>query len=81
MLSSAGRLALAEGMASPRASVVVNNRGGAWDVMPGTIHDTERYVSGFWRVEAADRDAALALAADGSRAGNRVIGLRPFLGG
>ena len=49
--------------------------------MPGTIHDTERYVSGFWRVEAADRDAALALAADGSRAGNRVIGLRPFLGG
>ena len=77
-LQSAGQLIMAEGLASPRASVVVDNRGGAGLVTPGPLHDTEQYVSGFWIIEAADRDAALALAAEGSRACNRVVELRPF---
>ncbi|MBB5616808.1 hypothetical protein BJ959_000304 [Chryseoglobus frigidaquae] len=38
-------------------------------------------MSGFWIIEAPDRDAALALAAEGSRACNRVVELRPFYGG
>ncbi|WP_439563916.1 YciI family protein [Microcella sp.] len=80
-LQSAGQLIMAEGLASPRASVVVDNRGGAGLVTPGPLHDTEQYVSGFWIIEAADRDAALALAAEGSRACNRVVELRPFFGG
>lgn len=80
-LQSAGQLIMAEGLASPRASVVVDNRGGAGLVTPGPFHDAEQYVSGFWIVEAADRDAALALAAEGSRACNRVVELRPFFGG
>lgn len=79
-LQSAGQLIMAEGLASPRASVVVDNRGGAGVVTPGPLHDTEQYVSGFWIVEAADRDAALALAAEGSHACNRVVELRPFFG-
>ncbi len=80
-LQSAGQLIMAEGLAAPRASHVVDNRGGAGLVTPGPLHDAERYVSGFWIVEAADRDAALALAAEGSRACNRVVELRPFFGG
>lgn len=80
-LQSAGQLIMAEGLASPRASVVVDNRGGAGLVTPGPLHDTEQYVSGFWIIEATDRDAALALAADGSHACNRVVELRPFFGG
>lgn len=80
-LQSAGQLIMAEGLASPRASVVVDNRGGAGVVTSGPLDDTERYVSGFWIIEAADRDAALALAAEGSRACNRVVELRPFFGG
>lgn len=80
-LQSAGQLIMAEGLASPRASLVVDNRGGAGVVTPGPLHDTEQYVSGFWIIEAADRDAALALAAEGSRACNRVVELRPFYGG
>jgi hypothetical protein len=79
-LQSSGQLIMAEGLAWPRASVVVDNRGGAGVVTPGPLHDTEQYVSGFWIVEAADRDAALALAAEGSRACNRVVELRPFYG-
>lgn len=80
-LQNSGQLIMAEGLASPRASVVVDNRGGAGVVTPGSLHDTEQYVSGFWIIEAADRDAALALAAEGSRACNRVVELRPFFGG
>lgn len=79
-LQSAGQLIMAEGLASPRASAVIDNRGGAGLVTPGPLHDTERYVSGFWIIEAADRDAALALAAEGSRACNRVVELRPLYG-
>ncbi|UTT63822.1 YciI family protein [Microcella humidisoli] len=80
-LQNAGQLIMAEGLASPRASTVIDNRGGAGLVTPGPLHDTEQYVSGFWIIEAADRDAALALAAEGSRACNRVVELRPFFGG
>lgn len=80
-LQSTGQLIMAEGLASPRASVVVDNRGGAGVVTAGPLHNTEQYVSGFWIIEAADRDAALALAAEGSRACNRVVELRPFFGG
>ncbi|UYN84331.1 MAG: hypothetical protein KIT89_03795 [Microcella sp.] len=80
-LQSAGQLIMAEGLAAPRASTVIDNRGGAGVVTPGPLHDTEQFVSGFWIIEAADRDAALELAAEGSRACNRVIELRPFFGG
>lgn len=80
-LQSAGQLIMAEGLASPRASTVVDNRGGAGIVTPGSLHESDQYVSGFWIVEAPDRDAALALAAEGSRACNRVVELRPFFGG
>lgn len=77
-LQSAGQLIMAEGLASPRASVVVDNRGGAGVVTPGRLHEAEHYVSGFWIIEAADRDAALRLAAEGSHACNRMVELRPF---
>jgi len=80
-LQSAGQLIMAEGLSSPRASTVVDNRGGAGLITPGPLHETEQYVSGFWVIEAPDRDAALALAAEGSRACNRVVELRPFYGG
>ncbi len=83
-LHDAGQLIMAEGLASPRASVVVDNRGGVGVgvgvVTPGPLHDSTPYVSGFWIVEAIDRDAALALAAEGSRACNRVVEVRPFYG-
>lgn len=79
-LQNAGQLIMAEGLASPRASVVIDNRGGAGVVTPGPLHDDLEYVSGFWIVDAADRDAALELAAEGSRACNRKVELRPFYG-
>ncbi len=80
-LQNAGQLIMAEGLSSPRASVVVDNRGGVGLVSAGPLHEAAEYVSGFWIVEAADGDAALELAAEGSRACNRKVELRPFYGG
>ncbi len=79
-LQNSGQLIMAEGLSSPRASVVIDNRGGAGVMTPGPLHEVDEYLSGFWIVEAADRDAALELAADGSRACNRKVELRPFFG-
>lgn len=79
-LRSAGQLVTAEGPASPRVSVVIDNRGGAGVVTRGPLHETSQHVTGFWIVVAANRDAALSLAVDGSRACNRVVELRPFFG-
>ena len=38
------------------------------------------YMSGFWIIEADSREQAELLAAEGSRACNRRVELRPFLG-
>ena len=37
------------------------------------------YLAGFWIIEAPDLDVALKLAAEGSKACNRKIEVRPFL--
>jgi riboflavin biosynthesis pyrimidine reductase len=39
----------------------------------------EKYLVGFWIIEAADLDVALKLAAEGSKACNRKVEVRPFL--
>ena len=38
----------------------------------------EKYLAGFWIIEAAGLDVVLTLAADGSKACNRKIEGRPF---
>jgi hypothetical protein len=42
--------------------------------------ESKEYLVGFWIMEAADLDVALKLAAEGSKACNRKIEVRPFLG-
>ena len=41
--------------------------------------ESKEYLAGFWIMEAADLDLALKLAAEGSRACNRKVEVRPFL--
>jgi hypothetical protein len=41
--------------------------------------ESKEYLAGFWVIEAADLDAALKLAAEGSKACNRKVEVRPFL--
>jgi len=78
-LEAEGRLVLLGGLAAPRDAVVLDNREGKGIVTEGPFAELTEYVSGLWIVEAADRDTALRLAAEGSRACNRKVELRAVL--
>ncbi len=41
--------------------------------------ESKEYLAGFWIMEAPDLDVVLRLAAEGSKACNRKIEVRPFL--
>jgi hypothetical protein len=45
----------------------------------GPFLESKEYLVGFWILEAADLDVALKLAAEGSKACNRKLEVRPFL--
>ena len=76
-----GHWVFAGGLASPAAATVIDNRGGALVLTDGPFAETKEHIAGFWIIDAADLDAALALAAEGSRCCNRKVEVRPFLGG
>ena len=45
----------------------------------GPFVESKEYLAGFWVIEAPDLDVALKLAAEGSKACNRKVEVRPFL--
>jgi hypothetical protein len=47
-------------------------------VTDGPFLESKEYIAGLWIIEAADLDVALQLAAEGSRACNRKVEVRPF---
>ena len=69
----------AGGLASPSAATVIDNRGGEVLFTDGPFLESKEYIGGFWIIEATDLDVALKLAAEGSRACNRRVEVRPFL--
>lgn len=44
----------------------------------GPSAESKEHLAGFWVLEAADLDVALELAAQGSKACNRKVEVRPF---
>jgi hypothetical protein len=68
----------AGGLASPDTATVIDNRGGDALFSDGPFLESKEYLAGFWIIEAPDLDVALKLAADGSKACNRKIEVRPF---
>jgi hypothetical protein len=78
-LQAEGNWVFAGGLAAPDTATVVDNRGEAGLVTDGPFIESKEYLAGFWIVEAADLDAALKLAADGSKACHRKVEVRPFL--
>ena len=64
---------------SPSSATVIDNRGGEAMFTDGPFVESKEYLAGFWIMEAADLDVALKLAAEGSKACNRKIEVRPFL--
>src|SRR6202046_4815705 len=78
-LQAEGHWVFAGGLGAPSTATVIDNRGGEAMFTDGPFIESKEYLAGFWVMEAADLDAALRLAAEGSKACNRKIEVRPFL--
>lgn len=77
-LRAEGHWVFAGGLAWPETATVIDNRSGEAIVTDGPFLESKEYLAGFWVIEAADLDVALALATDGSKACNRKVEVRPF---
>ena len=78
-LRDAGYWVFAGGLGSPDPATVIDNRGDEVVFTDGPYVESKEYLAGFWIIEAPDLDVALKLAAEGSKACNRRIEVRPFL--
>ena len=78
-LQAGGHWVFAGGLGVPSTATVIDNRGGEAICTDGPFLESKEYLGGLWIIEAADLDVALKLAADGSRACNRKVEVRPFL--
>lgn len=78
-LQAEGHWVFAGGLGAPSSATVVDNRGEEAMVTDGPFVESKEYLVGFWIMEAPDLDVALRLAAEGSKACNRKVEVRPFL--
>ena len=78
-LLAEGHWVFAGGLGSPSTATVIDNRGEEAMVTDGPFLESKEYLVGFWIMEAPDLDVALKLAAEGSKACNRKVEVRPFL--
>jgi hypothetical protein len=78
-LQAEGRWVFAGGLGGPSTATVIDNRGGEALFTDGPFVESKEYLAGFWIIEAEDLDAALKLAAEGSKACNRKVEVRPIL--
>ena len=78
-LVAEGHWVFAGGLATPGSATVIDNRGEEPMVTDGPFLESKEYLAGFWIIQAADLDVALELAAEGSKACNRKVEVRPFL--
>ncbi|GAB7050892.1 YciI family protein [Catenuloplanes indicus] len=73
-----GNWVFAGGLAAPETATVIDNRGAAPVFTDGPYVETKEFIAGFWIFQAPDLDAALRIAAAGSRACHRRVEVRPF---
>lgn len=79
-LKAEGAWVFAGGLQPHDQSTVVDGGGETPIVTDGPFSESKEYLGGFWIIEAADLDAALAWAAKGSRACRGKVEVRPFQG-
>jgi hypothetical protein len=78
-LVAEGHWVFAGGLGGPSTATVIDGRGEEALFTDGPFVESKEYLGGFWVIEAADLDVALKLAAEGSKACNRKVEVRPFL--
>lgn len=72
---------LAGGLANPSAAWVIDARTSETSISQGPLVESDLFVSGFWVIDAPSLEVARGLATEASKSCNRVVELRPFLGG
>jgi len=77
-LEREGHFVFADGLESAITATVVDGQGEQPVVTDGPYLETKEHLGGFWVIEAADLDEALALAAEGSKACRGAVEVRPF---
>jgi hypothetical protein len=79
-LTADGHWVFAGGLESPSSATVIDSRGGEALFTDGPFVESKEYLAGFWIIQAPDLDVALKLAAEGAKACNRKVEVRPFHG-
>lgn len=79
-LQAQGAWVFAGGLHPIEATTCVDATGAEPIVTDGPFAESKEYLGGFWIIEAADLDAALAWAAKGSKACEGKVEVRPFQG-
>jgi hypothetical protein len=77
-LRTSGAWVFAGGLHPPSTATVVDGTGSEVVTTDGPYSESKEQIGGFWVVEAPDLDAALDLAARGSRACRGRVEVRPF---
>ena len=78
-LQAEGYWVFAGGLGGPDTATVIDNRGEEAVFTDGPFVESKEFLIGFWIIEAPDLDVALKLAAEGSKACNRKVEVRPLL--
>ncbi|GAB3971055.1 YciI family protein [Plantactinospora veratri] len=73
-----GHLVFAGGLEPATTATTVDGQGGRSVFTDGPYLEAREYLGGFWVIEAADLDVALALAVEGSKACRGRVEVRPF---
>ncbi|MFI7575482.1 YciI family protein [Micromonospora sp. NPDC049497] len=73
-----GHLVFADGLEPATTATTVDGQGDKPAFTDGPYLETKEHLGGFWVIEAADLDVALALAAEGSKACRGTVEVRPF---
>ncbi len=79
-LQERGSWIFAGGLHAPSTATVVDGTGTEVVMTDGPYSEAKEQMGGFWVIEATDLDAALELAAEGSKACGGRVEVRPFQG-
>jgi hypothetical protein len=80
-IQASGHWVFAGGLVSAQSATVVDGTGPEVLITDGPYVETKEQLGGFWIIEAADLDEALALAARGSKACRGAVEVRAFQSG
>jgi hypothetical protein len=79
-MQAAGAWVFGGGLHAASSATVVRSSGGTVSTIDGPYAETKEQMGGFWVIEAADLDAALAWAGKAATACEAPVELRPFQG-